>query len=505
MTSIRRQLAIWYVLALAATLVAFGTILYLDRRQSSIREIDERLELEARFSVRWLRESYRVLGTLTSPSPSLTEPADTVRSIEPTISAYFEGTRNYLLITDQRGNLLFASEAARALTFDALQDLQRVARSARRETMTGTFPLEPGRPSVRYLIRPVDDAGPEVAAILVAASTETVHFGPPALLRSMLLTLPVILLISLVTGYWLAGKRFEPLIRIIDEVEAISDGRSLHRRLAVTGSDEIARLAITINRMIARLERSFSALHRFTADASHELKTPLMVLRAGVERALTHPATPADVMASLDETLEGVNWMTELVDNLLTLARADEGRAPLAVEPVDLREIMAEAAETGGMLAEAAGITVTVESPEHPVVVPVDRTRIRQALLNLVTNAVKYTAAGGRVMLGLAERDQQVVLEVRDTGIGIAPGDVPHVFDRFWRADPARTRMGESAGTGLGLAITKWIAEAHGGSITVQSRPGRGTIFTISLPAAGGFGGSVVPPAPRESTADRVS
>jgi two-component system, OmpR family, sensor kinase len=482
MTTIRRQLATWYVLALAATLVAFGAILYLDRRQSALREIDERLELEANFSVRWLRESYRVLGTLTSASPGLASPADSVLSIDPTISAYFEGTRNYLLITDPSGNLLFASEESRALPFSALQELQQLSATAGTGERRGSFGVDGGRIPVRYLIRRVEDAGPEIGAILVAASTTTVHFGPPALLRSMLLTLPLILLISLLMGYWLAGKRFEPLIRIIDEVEAISDGRSLHRRLAVSGSDEMARLAITLNRMIARLERSFSSLYRFTADASHELKTPIMVLRAGVERGLTHPQTPPEVMQSLDEALEGVNWMTELVENLLTLARADEGRAPLAVEPVDLREILAEAAETGGMLAEAAGIIVTTDSPDHPVVVAVDRTRIRQALLNLVTNAVKYTPAGGRVMLGLAERDDDVILEVRDTGIGIAPGDVPHVFDRFWRADPARTRMGESAGTGLGLAITKWVAEAHGGTITVQSRPGRGTIFTVTLP-----------------------
>ncbi len=495
MTSIRRQLTVWYVLALAATLLAFGGILYLDRSQSAVREIDERLDLEARFAARWLGESFRVLESLTAPGQA----ADSAPTLDPGVGAYFEGIRDYLLVTDPRGNLLFASEEARALTYSALQQLRYLIPAGDTTRRQGTLSL-PGAGAIRYLIRPVRTAGPEIDAILVGASTESVRFGPAALLRSMVLTAPMILLISIIMGSWIIGRRFRPLIRIMDEVEAISDGRSLHRRLAVTGSDEIARLAITVNRMIARLEASFSSLYRFTADASHELKTPLMVLRAGVERALTHPQTPPEALQSLDEALEGVNWMTELVDGLLTLARADEGRAPLAVEPCDLREILAEAAETGGMLAEGGGITVTTEMPDLPVVLAVDRTRIRQLLLNLVTNAVKYTPAGGRVLLGLVLRDGQVILEVRDTGIGIAPGDLPPVFDRFWRADPARTRTGEKAGTGLGLAITKWVAEAHGGSIDVQSRPGRGTIFTVTLPGPRAAPGA--PPTPAAAAID---
>jgi two-component system OmpR family sensor kinase len=152
------------------------------------------------------------------------------------------------------------------------------------------------------------------------------------------------------------------------------------------------------------------------------------------------------------------------------------------VEPGDLRDLIGDVAETAGMLGESAGITVTSDIPAMPVSMAVDRHRIREMLLNLVTNAIKYTPAGGTVALGLAQEDGAVVFTVADTGIGIAPGDLPHIFDRFWRADPARSRTGARPGTGLGLAITKWIAEAHGGSITVQSRPGRGSLFTVRLP-----------------------
>jgi signal transduction histidine kinase len=162
-------------------------------------------------------------------------------------------------------------------------------------------------------------------------------------------------------------------------------------------------------------------------------------------------------------------------------------------EPVDLRALILETEETGELLAEPAGIAVSADAPVDPVIVPVDGSRIRQLVMNLLTNAVKYTPAGGRVRLWLEREDGRVRFGVSDTGIGIAPGDLPHIFDRFWRADSARTRTGERPGVGLGLAICKWIAEAHGGTIEVQSRPGRGTTFSVTLPATPG---EPVPPAP---------
>jgi signal transduction histidine kinase len=309
--------------------------------------------------------------------------------------------------------------------------------------------------------------------------------GPADLLKSMLLIAPLILVGAGLVGYWLAGTSLRPVQGIMDEVEAISDGRSLHRRLAVPLSgDEMARLASTVNGMLARLEQSFSSLHRFTADASHELKTPLMVLRAGVERALVHPGIPPEILQSLDESLSQINQMTEMVESLLTLARADEGRAPLAVQVCDLRALVADVAETAGMLGESIGVVETHTLPDAPLLLAVDPQRIREMLLNMVTNAIKYTPQGGTVALGLEEDEEAVIFSVRDTGIGIAPGDLPHIFERFWRADQARSRTGDRPGVGLGLAITKWIVEAHGGTITAQSRPGRGSAFTVRLPKA---------------------
>jgi len=474
--TIRARLTGWYTVALGATVVAFGVLLYLERRQSSLRELDQRLGLEADLANRWLSESYNVLGRIVTTTGSRP-------SLDPGISAYLEAVRDYLIVADTSGNVLALSEAARTLSADALQRLSAPIASLRLPKLAGTMDLGEGPGSVRYLALRVEAAGPEIGGLLVATSTGQLAFGPAELLRSMLLIAPIILLGSALVGYWLAGTALRPVQGIMDEVEAISDGTSLHRRLAVPLSgDEVARLVLTLNGMLARLERSFASLHRFTADASHELKTPLMVLRAGVERALVHPAVPGEILQSLDETLAQINEMTELVESLLTLARADEGRAPLAVEESDLRELVGDAVETAGMLGEDSGVTVTSTMPVHPVKLAVDRHRIRELLLNLVTNAIKYTPQGGSIDLALAEQDDAVILTVRDTGIGIAPGDLPHIFERFWRADPARSRTGERPGVGLGLAITKWIAEAHGGAITVQSRPGRGTTFVVRLP-----------------------
>jgi signal transduction histidine kinase len=476
MTTIRRRLTLWYTVALAITVLAFGTALYVERRQASIRELDQRLTLESDLAHRWLSESYKVLGrivTFTGSKPSL----------DPGISAYLDAVRDYLVVTDTAGQVLALSEVTRGLSADALERLTGSLDSTATEKKSGTLELGPPVGTVRYLAQPVQGAGPTIGGILVATPTRQAAFGAADLLRSMLLIAPVILVGAGLVGYWLAGTSLRPVQGIMDEVDAISDGRSLHRRLAVPLSgDEMARLALTVNRMLTRLEQSFSSLHRFTADASHELKTPLMVLRAGVERALVHPGTPSEIIQSLDETLAQINQMSEMVESLLTLARADEGRAPLALEPSDLRELVSDVAETAGMLGESAGVTTLHSIPDRAVVLAVDHHRIREMLLNMVTNAIKYTPQGGTVSLSLTEDDESVILSVRDSGIGIAPGDLPHIFERFWRADQARTRTGERTGVGLGLSITKWIVEAHGGSISVHSRPGRGSIFTARLP-----------------------
>lgn len=478
MRTIRSRLTFWYAIALTATVLVFGIGLYLERRQSSLRELDQRLALEADFARRWLDESFRVYRTLVQG-----------RKLEQDVAANFEGVRDHLIVFDRAGRSLYLNDPVRQLNFASVERLTSLVDSGVSDRSIGTAQLPTGSEPYRYVILPVTEAGDEVGSVLVAAGLSDVAFGPADLLRSMLVVVPFILLASAVLGWFLAGRAMEPLQGMMDEVKEITDGRNLHRRVAVpTSGDELARLGVTLNAMFTRLERSFTNLRRFTADASHELKTPLMVLRAGVERSLTHPGTPPEVLEALDTTLDQLNQLNELVDSLLTLARADEGRAPLTLEDCDLADIVADIGETAGLLGEQHGLTVHTALPGHPVRLSVDRHRIQQLLLNLVTNAAKYTPAGGTVHLALEDASGVVRLIVRDSGIGIASADLPHIFDRFWRADPARSRTGDRPGVGLGLAISKWIAEAHGGDIAVQSRPGRGSTFTITLPRADASG-----------------
>src|SRR5467141_1903409 len=479
MQTLRGRLTAWYSGALALTLAAFAGVLYLDRRSASYQDLDQRIQSEASLTAGILAESYRARGTLVR--------ADTAQRpvLIPDLAALLEAVPDFLVITARDGSLLFASSDARALTFQQVEQLRSLASAPLSGRTSGTLRLEPNGPKVHYVVHYVTGAGPQFGAILAGADVRTAELGPDELLSTFALVLPLGVALALLMEPWISRRGLAAGDQIITEVREITDGRSLHRRLAEPlVKDELGRLAETLNQMMTRLERSFAALRRFTADASHELKTPLTVVRAGVERAITRPDMPPETLAALEETLQEVNRMTELLESLLTLARADEGRADLHRESVDLRDIIAEAGETGELLAEHAGVGIEIRLPPEPLVLPVDRSRIRQLALNLIENAVKYTPRGGQVSVELGSNDGRggAVFTVADTGIGIAPGDLPHVFDRFWRADSARTRTSERAGTGLGLAICKWIAEAHGGTIEVQSRPGRGTTFTVGLP-----------------------
>ncbi len=492
MRTLRGRVAVGYAIALAATMFVFAATIYLVQRADRYDQVDARVRSQADLIGAILTDAYdRGISQVVVPlnpvevvpgEPTFEIPPSPQLVLAPRVDGLLQSVQDYIVILDTAGTILYTSEAARQTGTVGVGRLQNAARDPLPPGSFHVVDLGGTAGQIRYFVNPVSTAGPDVASVLAGASTAGIGVATPRLVAAMLVSGPLILIASMIVGYVLAGRNIKPVDTIVDEIEAITDGRSLHRRvIEVRSTEELARLTTTLNAMLIRLERNFLSLRRFTADASHELKTPLTVLRAGVERAITHPSASPAVMEVLEETLIEVNRMTEIVDSLLTLARVDEGRAPLHLEPTDFRELLAEISETASILGEQASVNVSMETPNKPLILPLDRARARQLLLNLLTNAVKYTPSGGHVSIKCVKNPESVVVEVADTGIGIAAGDLPHVFDRFWRAEAARA-LGRRPGAGLGLAICRWIAEAHGGSIAVQSRRGEGTTFTVTLP-----------------------
>jgi signal transduction histidine kinase len=239
--------------------------------------------------------------------------------------------------------------------------------------------------------------------------------------------------------------------------------------------------------MISRLEQAFERERRFTADASHELKTPLAVLRGDIEVALRRERTPDEYRRVLQSSLEEIARLTKLTEDLLTLARSDAGESVLELEQVQLDQLASEARAYIAPLAESAGIALSYDVPSSPIAVEGDQKRLKQLLVNLLDNAIKYTPAGGSSRLALAVEDTNAVIEVTDTGRGIPSAALPHIFERFYRqTDPRDSRV---TGFGLGLAISKWIVDAHGGMIEVDSQEGRGSKFTVRLPLSASTAG----------------
>jgi heavy metal sensor kinase len=292
---------------------------------------------------------------------------------------------------------------------------------------------------------------------------------------------PFALLLSAIGGYALASRAFRPIDRLTATAHRI-EASDLHQRVPVPATgDEVQRLALTLNEMISRLEDAFARERRFVADASHELRAPVAAIASMSEVALESLATPEDYQAVLRDVHGEARRLGTLVGDLLALARTDEGRAQLAFAPVQLDMLVSEVAAVMASVADERGITMQVDAAQ-PINMLGDEPRLIQAVMNLLDNALTYTDRGGLITLTVEAQGGEARISVQDTGIGIAPQHLPHIFERFYRADPARTRA--RGGTGLGLSIVEWIAHAHGGRIEVSSEPGRGTTFVVILPLA---------------------
>ena len=453
---VRARLTAWYVVLLAVILAALGSFLLLRLRADLVAEVDKALDTQA-------------AGILADPDGGLEAmPGVSVAGLRrgETVAQLLSPTGE---VRDRAGT----AAPARPLVAPVILRQVLAGQQVRAEVRAGPD-------GARYRVLGLRRAGRGAPTVLVvAAPLADVDRSVERLRLLLLVAGPIALVLAGGGGWLLARAALRPVGRMTEQAEAIGADR-LHDRVSIPdATDELTRLARTLNGMLYRIEHGVVEQRRFVADASHELRTPLAVMRAELEVALRADDPAADASEVLDSTAEEVARMSKIVDDLLTLAHRDENSLELLLAPVDLGEIAAEVAGQLLPLAEEGGVQLVVEAPSVPVVA--DQARVTQVVTNLVDNAVKYTGAGGSVRVRVWEEASGGGLAVTDTGPGIGPEDLPKVFDRFFRLDAARTRA--RGGSGLGLAICRELVEAHGGRIWAESVPGAGSTFTLTLPA----------------------
>lgn len=296
--------------------------------------------------------------------------------------------------------------------------------------------------------------------------------------------LPLLVMLASFLGYWLSGRALAPVNRIIEGAERVGV-RSLSERLKVPGArDELRRLTETLNAMLDRIEASVKRITQFTADASHDLRTPLALIRTNSELALRRTRSEGEYQETLTRILAISEETTELIEKLLMLARADANVSQLRLEPLSLYPLLQRVAQKAKLLALGKDVTFSESVVPYSHTILGDEPALERLFLSILDNAVKYTPAGGNVSLGFHLENGQAWIEIADTGIGISETDLPHIFERFYRADQNRSR--ETRGSGLGLSIARWIAERHGGTIDVRSELHRGSLFSVRIPLANG-------------------
>jgi heavy metal sensor kinase len=380
-------------------------------------------------------------------------------------------------LLDIHGQVLRETPASRSLRVPA----QSITQPLRGQPWEGTIRMTDGQ-EVQFYSQALTANGKIFAILQVGQSLASMD----ALLRQLVALLFIVgsvaLLLCAASSYWLTGRAFAPIQQVMRTARRIKAGDLRQRIPLPRAHDEIRALAATLNEMLDSLDQTIARQRRFVADASHELRTPVAVIRNKTSMALLGSQTQQDYATILQEINAETERLGHLVSDLLALARGDEGRAPFEQETLRLDLLVAASVASAKVLAEERGIQLTMCIGE-PATVIGDETRLIQVVMNLLDNALYYTNAGGKVEVSVDKARNMARLAVRDTGVGIAPQHLPHIFERFYRADPARQHMA-GGGSGLGLAIVEWIVRVHGGTISVDSQVGHGSCFTVLLPLA---------------------
>ncbi len=480
--SIRARFTGWYLVILAVLLILLSIGLYLAISMTLRRDIDAGLvhRSEQLAGTRGLLQSARegrfeeALGELVAFYTHTDDGLEVTatREIDPLIEgewidAALQGFPTFHTVPTEDGRLIrFHVALLRAPAGLPAPPADREGQ-ARPQPPAGETPLgdaPPGGPTVLVLGQPMD--------ILLSALA--------ALRTTLLIAIPLTLFVSAGGGLFLLRRALRPVDRMISTARGIEEG-DLATRIAVTAHDELGRLAETLNAMLERLEGAFRRQRQFTDDASHELRSPLSVIEAEASLALRRERSADDYRDALSIVSDEAAKMNKLINQLLTLARGDAGEDVVPFEPLDLAEIARETVATMIPLAEEKGVRLRATALDA-CEIDGSRPDLIRLLTNLVDNAIRHTPADGSVDVAVQQMGASVGLIVADTGTGIPPEHLPHVFERFYRADKARSR--EAGGSGLGLAICKQIVDAHGGTIEVESAPGQGTRFGVRLPNA---------------------
>ena len=456
---IRTRLTIWYVALLAAILAALSAFLLLRLRTDLVSGLDRSLDSRA------AQISLGYTGDGGGEFQDITD-ATLGRSSQGEHGAQILSWKG--VVIQSSGDQVAETPILDRTIISRVLGGQHVHTGAR---------LGSDREPFRLLALPVPGR-PTREILVVATSLEEINASIHRLLVLLIAAVPAVLLAAALVGWWLARKALLPVARMTEQASGIGIDQ-LDERIAVPRvDDELGRLARTLNGMLDRLERGVDEKRRFVADASHELRTPIAVMRSELEVSLRSRHIPPEARGVLESAVEEVDRMARTVENLLTLARLDEGKLQLVRAPLDLRDMAEAVASELQPLAATNGISVTVEG--DPAATVGDRDRLRQVVTNLVDNAIKYSSRGGEVRVSVWSAGNDVGITVSDSGPGIPSAALPRLFDRFFRQDSARTRS--SSGAGLGLAICRQIVEAHRGRIWVESEVGMGSAFSLALP-----------------------
>jgi len=471
--SFRTKLTLWYSSVLASLLVVAAAVLIVTLQGMAERKLDAALWVLGATEAEGASARLRDRG-LKSPDEL------TIHDIDYRDLPGYENFRVQKYITIVSGTHRVADFSLNLPGRPLPVNESLVSRALAGEINYETANVD-GIGQLRMVYIPVISHGTDPFVIMVGVPTAFVGAELGTVFRSVALIILTVLVLAALSGLMLARWALRPVSKTADAVKLITD-RNLHERLPEPGTnDELDHLVQVFNELLARLDRAFDTQRQFTSNASHEIGTPLTVLKGNTEVALLQHHSPEEFEAILRSNLEEIERLSKLISNLLLLARSDAGESQITKDILSLNEQVAVAYTRLVPMAEQRGIKLAADI-SHPIFIEGDSQALQQILFNLLSNALRYTPAGGEVQVHLSlKSDGMTEVQINDTGIGIAATDLPHIFDRFYRGRNAT--IVESTGSGLGLAICKTLAEAHDGRVIVASEVGKGSRFILLLPA----------------------